>query len=528
MSEYLHLKNIVPNSHCRNDHDISPWLDEQIWGHRIWDNQSPWLLFLEFLSVAEACFRDNKLFDEKGVYYPLRFRPYQRLYLRNILFNNQFINELVNHFGVQHNDNDTWDAWIQQMNQEAQGDLDRDFSYIKAKFPSFHVFEKVVTMLQETAVEGDRNRRWSSRFVFPFGPEGLYEDLNIRGNRSSREYINFGRTGELLYLMLCRSKSAEVLRESMKLSLKENNLNKLLRHLQPDKDHDFRSRGHSYLPYIKHPNFDLLGEDWSNIFALGLPGYDAYQYLIELSAFHVILFQLNTATWFLPSHCKAHFICEIIAPKKTLVRELSIFNYQLNNDLTTQAVNTYISCISESDGWLKALEDSTETDAFVKCTEILQEKVWWPPLQSNVSNGYNGPSNPTALLKHLRELARKGHRQHAGNVHRVYGRAVGLISQRGTNRLRYAPNDTFLKTMVVTNVKRHKEFSKFLKDLYDRYGLVFGPREASDALQAEVFDQKAFQDNTARLEQRLSSMGMLRRLSDACAYVINPFTKDEQ
>ena len=95
MTEYLHSENIVPNSHCRSDHDISPWLEEQIWGHRIWDNQSPWLLFLEFLTIAEACLRENRLFDEGDDYYPLRFRPHQRLYLRNILFNNQFVNELT-------------------------------------------------------------------------------------------------------------------------------------------------------------------------------------------------------------------------------------------------------------------------------------------------------------------------------------------------------------------------------------------------------------------------------------------------
>ena len=103
-----------------------------------------------------------------------------------------------------------------------------------------------------------------------------------------------------------------------------------------------------------------------------------------------------------------------------------------------------------------------------------------------------------------------------------------MISRRGTNRLRYAPNDTFLKTLVVANVETRKEFNKFLADLYDRYGLVFGEQEASFALPIEEFDQKVFQANTERLERRLSSMGMLRRLSDACAYVINPFGKEEQ
>ncbi len=107
----------------------------------------------------------------------------------------------------------------------------------------------------------------------------MYEDLNVRGSSVSREYINFGRTGELLYLMLCRSKSAEDLREPIKLLFDEDNyLNKLLKRLQPDEDDDLHRRGQSYLPYIKHHCFDFLGEDWRNIFDLKLPGFDAYQF----------------------------------------------------------------------------------------------------------------------------------------------------------------------------------------------------------------------------------------------------------
>ena len=160
--------------------------------------------------------------------------------------------------------------------------------------------------------------------------------------------------------------------------------------------------------------------------------------------------------------------------------------------MTTQAVDAYISRISESDNWLAAIEDSTVADAFIKCKEILQDKLWWPALRSDGSDSYDGPSNATALLKELKEAAQKRHRQHAGNVHRTYGNAIGLISRRGTNRLRYAPSDTFLKTLVVVNVEKRNEFSKFLTDLYNRYGLVFGDQEASKVLTAAEYDQKVF------------------------------------
>ena len=71
------------------------------------------------------------------------------------------------------------------------------------------------------------------------------------------------------------------------------------------------------------------------------------------------------------------------------------------------------------------------------------------------------------------------------------------------------------------------EYKEFLSRLFSRYGLVFGEREAEQVLDSEEFDKKAFQANAERLEQRLGSLGMLRRLSDACAYVQNPYVRAE-
>jgi hypothetical protein len=62
--------------------------------------------------------------------------------------------------------------------------------------------------------------------------------------------------------------------------------------------------------------------------------------------------------------------------------------------------------------------------------------------------------------------------------------------------------------------------------LHNRYGLVFGDREAEEVLPKGDFDKKSFQANSRRLEQRLGSLGLLRRLSDGCAYVVNPYHVD--
>ena len=102
---------------------------------------------------------------------------------------------------------------------------------------------------------------------------------------------------------------------------------------------------------------------------------------------------------------------------------------------------------------------------------------------------------------------------------------IGLISKRGTLKLRYAPNDDLLKSLLLANVPVRLELHQFLALLWNRYSLVFGDREAEAVLPKDEFDKKAFQANARRLEHRLASLGLLKRLSDGCAYVQNPYAR---
>jgi hypothetical protein len=79
-----------------------------------------------------------------------------------------------------------------------------------------------------------------------------------------------------------------------------------------------------------------------------------------------------------------------------------------------------------------------------------------------------------------------------------------------------------LRYIVFASVTKRVEFSELLAHLYNRYGLVFGEREAEQSSEQGI-DKKPFQQNALRLEHRLSSLGLLKRLSDACAYVENPY-----
>lgn len=512
------MKQLQPDIDLpHSDHQsIRYWVDERIWGHRIWDNQTPWLIFLEFVGIVESAHLAGSLLDEKGVYYPLLFRPHQRIFLRNLLYNNQVMPFILDRFS---DDSRAWKEWMGWMEENARGVAKRDFRHLQSRFSGFRQFARLISILRTATVENETNRRWSSRFLFPFGASCLYEDLNITAaNTVSREYINFGRTGELLYLMLCRSSSAKrIMPHLERLITNQNPWNTLVSLLQDDNQEHCDQRGKSYLPYTSHATFNVLGEDVLHLFDLDLPGFDGYPHITLLATLHLMLYQLTISSEVL-GISRPSIICEIVAPRKTLVRELSINSYQYNSQLSAQAVTTFVDSIRGSDEWIAA--EST-SDAYPKCKAILLDKVVWP----RDAKDYDKAHDSGTLIKHLQQSALSRHRQHSGNVHRSYGRAIGLISKRGTNKLRYAPNDAFLKSLILANVSDRMEFKEFLQRLYVRYGIVIGKREASQSLEKGEFDNKVFQLNAERLEQRLSSLGMLRRLSDACAYVLNPYAE---
>jgi hypothetical protein len=495
--------------------DNSMWLDEQIWGHRLWDSQSPWLIFLEFLTVAEACHDDGRLLDDQGRPFPLSFRPNKRLYLRNILYNNEVIFEIAQRYA---DDATAWRHWLEWMQDNAQAVPERDFSYLKRRFRSFAQFASLVAMIRSSTIESGSNKRWSSRFVFPFGRHAIYEDLNVSNGSASREYIYFGLPGELLYQMLLRSRHGPALRPYLARALdRADPCDRVLELLQPERADDRQDRGNSYLPYGSHPAFDALGQDWLSILQLDLPRFDAYPHLATLGALHLGLYQLVVAAAVCGEN-RPSFVCEVVAPRKTLVRELSVMNYLKNNQLPQRAIESYIRDLGEAPEWRKAAADPA---GFAACRQLLRDKVRWP----RDDDDYDGPADPEALLSALRRSALARHRQHVANVHRSYCGGAGLVSRRGTNRLRYSPTDELLKALILANVAVRMEFGEFLGVLYDRYGFVFGDREARQVLSPEEFDKRAFQANSERLESRLKTLGMLRRLSDACAYVENPLRK---
>lgn len=492
------------------DQSSSMWVDEAIWGHRLYDEQLPWMVLLEFLNVFHHEVEKGRAFEEPNGLNTLEYRAAHRLYLRNLLFNNPHLAEIRLNYP---NDNNRWDEWLKRM-KSAQGIAPARFGYLKDHFHSFDDFCEVVSLVRSTSLEMDSNKRWTSQFVFPYGKGCLYEDLDKNATTNDRRF--FGRTGEVLYLMLCRTQRKHELLQALtdRLSKTDPTWDSIIKCLQPaDDDQRNGDRANAFLPYMQHPCFDELAEDWLAVLRLNIPGFDVFPHLVNLAGLHLVKYQLTVSRQRLSLSAPLSLICEVVAPKKTLVREISCDLYHENNLRPTQAVEAFIANVETSGDWQQAL---TENGAFEKCRKILRDKVRW-------GEDYEGPNDPQQLIAALRQAAMKRHRQHVANIHRNYGREIGLVSKRGTVKLRYAPTDSLLKTLLFANAEKRVELHQFLERLHRRYGIVFGDKEAEQVLARDEFDKTAFKHNLRRLEQRLGSLGLLKRLSDGCAYVVNPY-----
>lgn len=513
---FLEPSNVgqVP-ANSRAFEDVKLWVEEAIFGHRLWARQNPWLLFLEFLNVAEAHHREGRLFASTD---PVTESPYTlrwRMGLRSLLFDNSALAELAEE---RLDDDSLWRLWMEGM-ERAAAPPPEGFAYLKERFPRFQDFVELVSLVRQTTLETTNNPRWSSRFIFPFGMNAIYSDAVVNQRTPHRNYNVFGRTGELLYLMISRAEGAQALKPHFE-ALFDPQLpkNRLIGLLCAETDHraPLEMAGNSFLPYRRHPAYDRLVEDWTAVFALGLPGQDAYAHLAPLATLHVLLFELETAAAIL-GRPRPSLICEIIAPRRELVRQRSIASYFDNDALSRQAAETYAESILAGEDWEEVKnEQLPESERLEQAEALLKRAFSFAPKELHVATVDD-------LLQQFRQALEAKHDENWSAVHSSYGRAIGLVSRRGTNRNRYAPTDDLLKTLVIARVPRRVEFGKFLAEVYAHYGLVFGPVEAEIALHEASFDASSFERNRERLEARLGSMGLLKRLSDGCAYIENPF-----
>ncbi len=496
-------------------------VDENIWGHRLYDEQLPHLTVLEFLGALGSNL-DKPLRPHVGLGGAFRFQPQRQIRLRGLLFNNPHVESISESAQP---DEEKWRQWFERFNQGATGNGDGvdDMAYLRRSFASFDDFAKAIELLRSSSFESRSNKRWSSKFVFPFGPDALYEDLEIDSKgKMSNDRRFFARTGELLYMMLTRAKRGAELGDLLvkRLFDSEAPMNRLARAIQGTPQRANESRQSGYLPEASNARFDQICEDWLSILAKDMPIYDALEHLIAISGLNMLLYFLECAKRVAGDDDPVEIVCEIVSKERTKVRALSGDSYQFNQGLPAKAVRAHVESIRMEAGWDKAASSDFPEAERIK---LMRERFQWPSVDGDDDEDYLSES-PDVLVGKLVELALARHEQHVGKIHASWSRAIGLSSRRLSRRTRYAPNDRLLKSIVVAIVDDRMQFDEFLAEAQKRYGLVLGDAEGARLVDAKLVDQEELSENRDNLEARLVGLGLVRRLSDSCSFVENPFT----
>lgn len=490
-------------------------VDEHIWGHRLYDEQLPHLTVLEFLGVLGSNLEKplNAGPDEK-----VKYQPQHQIRLRGLVFNNPYV-EAVRSKNI--SEEEKWKVWKEHFAQDSTKMGDEDMDYLRKVFTKFDDFAKAIELLRSSAFEARSNKRWSSKFVFPFGPDALFEDLRVDSGGAANDRRFFARTGELLYLMLSRGMRGPELGKKLVDRLFNANvpMNRLVRALQGPVQQAPNPRDVGYLPYEKHPRFDVMCEDWLAILSRDMPIYDALDHLITSAGLNLLLYFLECAKATSGDVEPVEFVCEIVSKERTKVRALSGDSYQSNQALSQRAIKASVESIKLTDDWANALK-SDYPDA--ECAKLMRERFQWPSADGEDDDEGGGKSG-VELVKRLAARAEARHDQHVGKIHSAWAKSIGLSSRRLARRTRYAPNDKLLKTLVVTLVKDRMQFDEFLHVAKQRYGLIIGDEEGVRLITDKKVDQEALSENQNNLESRLVGLGLVRKLSDSCSFVENPF-----
>jgi hypothetical protein len=514
-------------SHTPPDKKFAGWFGEAVWGHRL-QAQSGWATVLEFMGMTEGMMAEGSLLEPTTPTQNASYSAPVSKELRILLFHNpKMVQIRDDHQG----DEETmWSEWLQDINGRTSDEAIA-FDYLRNSHPNFDPLVGKIELLRKLALDAGKSSKFTNRLLFPIGPAALYEPANLN---FARDRTIFTRTGEIAYLMLTRA--SENLREELRLLLRSflnesTSRNKLIRSLlPPGKPSRGGAKGATFLPYRDHPAFNRLAEDLIQVLKLDLPHQDALEHIRFLLPFHIYLYGIETSAAWAGREGSQFFICEIPGPKMDVVRRASIGNRDENEALGVEGMRRYVARMLDGDPRVVEIVDPG-------FRPDVEEKDRASELATELQRVFFLNDTQTADLKKLETRdevriaihaeAAKAYRSGTLSALESLGREAGLIDSRGTNKKRYAPTDHLIRALVVANLPDDSpaEESDFLAALRSRYGLVFGPREATATIcehNPQHYDEADYRRNQTRLSRRLVGLGLGTSMSDSCTYVVNP------
>ena len=485
------------------------WLEQQIWGHRFLNDQTPWLLLLEALGIMAHLSKDDRIlkgFDVPGVHEKVAYNLTPRSKLRTLLFKDRAIDEIADGQAV--SDASMWNDWFDRHGPDGE----KEFGYLRDRFTRFTSFRNAVALLRSAEVESERSRRPTSRHLAPRGIDMLIADYGEkRAGSRDKDRRFFARGGELLYLMLNRSSCRDELEPLIRTRLlgSGSRWNALARVLQPPAAEDPLSFEYiGYLPLPSHPVYDVVAEDWKSLLSLpNLPDDNLPEPLMRLSGLAVIQYITRRSTEVLGTDLPI-FPLDMISGDTIGVQKISKDCYRRHRDQTRAAITKVVDDFTASAEWAAALRQADPRKAIAEITE--RRFAFDPRDEADVA----------AIPARIKREALEDHEQHLGRVVSFYADRIGMaVAKRGSGRW-YGASDGLIEALVLANVREPMEFETFLDLLWSRYRFIIGTELGRREF--ETVNYAHLKANQRLLEERLRILGLAKRLSDDCAFVINP------
>ncbi|WP_296614613.1 hypothetical protein [Sphingomonas sp.] len=494
----------------------------------LYDDQSPWLAVLETLHICFSRARHQRpIFPGPGVdangqgeHEWVNYDAPLALGLRHLLFNDQHIDEIATS-GVENSA--MWSNWIEELGAKPPVDV----PHLRKTFPQFQDLANAVALLRSGQVDGNSSRRPTSRHLLPLGSSMLFADVKEVAHTSDRRFMR--RTGELMYLMINRSKLRIEIATLVQNELIGANSpwNRLARKLMGGEAYEDvpRSLNTGFLPLPYHEAYERLAEDWRAILSLKkMPVATSLASLARLSGFNLLLYIVERAVEVVEGadgHVPPYVLDMVGSTSGNGLRKLSEGMYQRHRRLLPEAMRTFVEVYRDSEEW-EAIEVSEQASMTARNT--LEQRFLWK--RDIGSDPYNMPSASEQIEVLLNEVQKP--RSHSVSAMYVaHSRQIGAITARAGVGTWYAPNDELIEALVLANVTGPVELDSFLHTLFKRYRIVIGAQEAMLAFNGELPEVDAsFRENERSFEDRLRMLGFLERKSDDCAFVFNPFHPD--
>ena len=568
-------------------------LEEDILGTGFDSGEQRTHLMLEFLTVlASQNQSDPFAVAQCDDYGRFAFLKRRNLILRQILFNNPELGIIA---ATTQQDEAKWQQWFEQFSAKLQTAPKNRSENSTPYQPEFLTallaqlkeicqgqFERLVTLvkvLRSWSIDTDKNRQWSTLFLFPFGYDSLFWEID---SELSFNINLMGGAGQNVFSMLARAGADSLgARLVERFFIDHNGLNTgacylsgaLLpgfeQELEVTEQHfqqqiqaatSFEQRLNlstqrikiattRYLPYQNLDRYQLLREDFEALCRLDLTKQELFLALGSLGTLHQLCYLLEQEQQVLKlpgdstRSCDLNMVVVANPEYKNGVRALSMRRLKENIALFAQARAHYVKAhlravVSACAPELLTKAVLTVTEQKLVCNLMRSAFDFNPRVRINlmertitqlkskddpnaeciivVPDGISYAEIESVLIDDERDM-------HIQGLHSTWSANIGLTTKESAVSYYYSLSDELLYYLVLALVpKRHPIALKdFLTKLHERYHLVIGLGEAG----SYAVEDADFIANERQFKLKLMRNHLLISLSDACDYVRNPFSQ---